>query len=33
VLEVHVNKPEVEKPIRIEIGNGKAVIEGTATKA
>jgi HSP20 family protein len=33
VLEVHVNKPEVEKPRRIQIGNGKAAIEGKATKA
>jgi len=33
VLEVHVTKPEVEKPHRIQIGNGKAVIEGKATKA
>jgi HSP20 family protein len=33
VLEVHVRKPEVEKPRRIQIGNGKAAIEGKATKA
>jgi HSP20 family protein len=33
VLEVHVTKPELEKPRRIQIGNGKAVIEGKATKA
>jgi HSP20 family protein len=33
VLEVHVTKPEVEKPHRIQIGNGKAAIEGKATKA
>jgi HSP20 family protein len=32
-LEVHVTKPEVEKPHRIQIGNGKAAIEGKATKA
>jgi HSP20 family protein len=32
-LEVHVRKPAVEMPHRIEIGNGKkAVIEGPATK-
>lgn len=31
VLEVHVTKPEVEKPHRIQIGNGKAAIEGKAT--
>jgi HSP20 family protein len=33
VLEVHVQKPAVEKPHRIAIGNGKPVIEGKATKA
>jgi HSP20 family protein len=33
VLEVHVSKPAVEKPSRIQIGNGKAAIEGKATKA
>jgi HSP20 family protein len=33
VLEVHVTKPELEKPHRIQIGNGKAAIEGKATKA
>ena len=40
VLEVHVNKPELKKPRRIQIGNGKAAIgtgkapiEGKATKA
>ncbi len=33
VLEVHVSKPEVEKPHQIQIGNGKAAIEGKATKA
>ena len=33
VLEVHVKKPEVEKPRRIQIGNGKAAIEGKASKA
>jgi len=34
VLEVHVTKPEVEKPHRIQIGNGKAaIVEGKATKA
>jgi HSP20 family protein len=40
VLEVHVRKPEVEKPRRIQIGNGKTAIangkpaiEGKATKA
>ena len=32
-LEVHVKKPEVETPHRIEIGNGKAAIEGKTTKA
>ena len=32
-LEVHVKKPEVEMPHRIQIGNGKAVIEGKTTKA
>jgi HSP20 family protein len=32
VLEVHARKPEVEKPRRIQIGNGKAAIEGKATK-
>jgi HSP20 family protein len=32
-LEVHVRKPDVEKPHRIQIGNGKAAIEGKATKA
>ena len=32
-LEVHVKKPEVEKPRQIQIGNGKAAIEGKATKA
>jgi HSP20 family protein len=32
-LEVHVRKPAIEMPHRIEIGNGKnAVIEGPATK-
>jgi HSP20 family protein len=30
-LEVHVKKPEVETPHLIQIGNGKAAIEGTAT--
>src|SRR6478736_8017990 len=33
VLEVHAKKAEVEKPRRIQIGNGKAAIEGKATKA
>jgi len=33
VLEVHVTKPELEKPHRIQISNGKAAIEGKATKA
>ena len=32
-LEVHVKKPAVEMPHRIQIGNGKATIEGKATKA
>jgi HSP20 family protein len=33
-LEVHVKKPAVETPHRIQIGNGKkALIEGEATKA
>jgi HSP20 family molecular chaperone IbpA len=27
-LEVHVKKPEVEMPHQIQIGNGKAAIEG-----
>ena len=30
-LEVHVKKPEVETPHRIQIGNGQAAIEGKAT--
>ena len=31
VLEVHVKKPEVAKPRRIQIGSGEtATIEGTA---
>jgi HSP20 family protein len=30
VLEVHVRKPEVEKPSRIQISNGKPAIEGKA---
>jgi HSP20 family protein len=33
VLEIHVKKPKVEKPHRIQISNGKAAIEGKATKA
>jgi len=33
VLEVHVTKPELEKAHQIQIGNGKAAIEGKATKA
>jgi HSP20 family protein len=33
VLEVHVTKPELEKPHQIQIGNGKAAIEGKASKA
>ena len=39
-LEVHVKKPEIELPHRIQIGNGKAAIgngkatiEGKAAKA
>jgi HSP20 family protein len=31
-LEVHVKKPEVEMPHQIQIGNGKAAIEGKTTK-
>jgi HSP20 family molecular chaperone IbpA len=31
-LEVHVKKPAVETPHQIQIGNGKAAIEGKATK-
>jgi HSP20 family protein len=33
VLEVHVTKPEEKKPHKVLIGNGKATIEGKATKA
>jgi HSP20 family molecular chaperone IbpA len=34
VLEVHVKKHEVEKPRRIQIGNGKAaIVEGKSTTA
>jgi HSP20 family protein len=33
VLEIHAKKAAVEKPRRIQIGNGKAAIEGKATKA
>ena len=33
VLEIHAKKAEVEKPRKIQIGNGKAAIEGKATKA
>jgi HSP20 family protein len=33
VLEVHVTKPEEKKPHQIQISNGKAAIEGKATKA
>jgi HSP20 family protein len=33
VLEVHVTKPEEKKPHKVLIGNGKAAIEGKATKA
>jgi HSP20 family protein len=33
VLEIHARKPEIEKPHRIQIGNGKAAIEGKAAKA
>jgi HSP20 family protein len=34
VLEVHVKKPEVQKPRRIQVGKGEqATIEGTAEKA
>lgn len=33
VLEIHARKPEIEQPHRIQIGNGKAAIEGKATKA
>jgi HSP20 family protein len=32
-LEVHVKKPEIEMPHRIQIGNGKAAIEGKSKKA
>ena len=32
-LEVHVKKPQVELPHKIQIGNGKAAIEGTTTQA
>ncbi len=32
VLEVHVTKPEEKKPHQIQISNGKAAIEGKATK-
>ena len=32
-LEVHVKKPEIEVPHRIQIGNGKAAIEGKTKKA
>jgi HSP20 family protein len=32
-LEVHVKKPELEKPHQIQIGNGKPAIEGKATNA
>ena len=33
VLEVHAKKPAVEKPRRIQIGNGKAaIVEGKAAK-
>jgi HSP20 family protein len=32
-LEVHVKKPEIELPHRIQIGNGKATIEGKTKKA
>ena len=32
-LEVHVKKPEEKKPHQIQISNGKAAIEGKATKA
>ena len=33
VLEVHVTKPEEKKPHQIQISNGKALIEGKASKA
>ena len=33
VLEVHVTKPEEKKPHQVQISNGKAAIEGKATKA
>jgi HSP20 family protein len=33
VLEIHARKPEIEKPHRIQIGNGKAAIESKTTKA
>ncbi len=34
VLEVHVKKPEQQKPRRIQVGSGEqATIEGTAEKA
>jgi HSP20 family molecular chaperone IbpA len=32
-LEVHVKKPAEKKPHQIQISNGKAAIEGKATKA
>ena len=32
-LEVHVKKPELEMPHKIQIGNGQAAIEGKTTKA
>jgi HSP20 family molecular chaperone IbpA len=32
-LEVHVKKPAEKKPHQITISNGKAAIEGKATKA
>ena len=33
VLEVHVKKPTQKKPHQVQISNGKAAIEGKATKA
>lgn len=32
VLEVHVRKPEQQKPRRIQVGGGAATIEGEATQ-
>ncbi len=33
VLEIHAKKAEVAKPHQIQIGNGKAALEGKAAKA